>query len=203
MSVMTDLISDQNLPPDKRLEFTKNIRSQLERLEWLVASLLKLSKIDAGTIEFKKEQFNVKKLICNATEPLLIPIEIKEQTLEITGDENAQFVGDFNWSSEAVTNIVKNCIEHTSVGGRIMIDFHETSLYTIIQVTDNGEGIDKSDLPYIFNRFYKSKDAGKESIGIGLAMSKSILENQDGTIEAISEKNKGTQFIIKIYKSIV
>ena len=203
MSVMTDLISDQNLPPDKRLEFTKNIRSQLERLEWLVASLLKLSKIDAGTIEFKKEQVNVKKLICNATEPLLIPIEIKEQTLEITGDENAQFVGDFNWSSEAVTNIVKNCIEHTSVGGRIIIDFHETSLYTIIQVTDNGEGIDKSDLPYIFNRFYKGKDTEKESIGIGLAMSKSILENQDGTIEAISEKNKGTQFIIKIYKSIV
>ena len=203
MSVMTDLISEQSLPQDKRLEFTKNIRSQLERLEWLVASLLKLSKIDAGTIQFKKEQVNVKNLICNATEPLLIPIEIKEQAIEIAGDENAQFVGDFNWSAEAITNIVKNCIEHTPVGGSIMIDFYETSLYTIIQIADNGEGIDKSDLPHIFNRFYKGKDAGKESIGIGLAMSKSILEYQDGIIEAVSEKNKGTQFIIKMYKSIV
>ncbi|MDD4170148.1 MAG: HAMP domain-containing sensor histidine kinase [Desulfotomaculaceae bacterium] len=203
MSVMTDLISDKNLPPDKRIEFTKNIRSQLERLQWLVTSLLKLSKIDAGTIEFKKEQVNVKKLICKATEHLLIPIEIKEQTFEITGDENAQFVGDFNWSSEAVTNIVKNCIEHTPVGGRITVDFHETSLYTMIQVADNGEGIDKNDLPHIFNRFYKGKNTENESIGIGLAMSKSILECQGGAIETKSEKDKGTQFTIKMYKSVV
>lgn len=203
MFIMTVLMSDQGLPPDKRLEFTQNIRSQLERLQWLVTSLLKLSKIDAGTIEFKKEHINVKKLIRKSTEHLLIPIEIKEQTLEISGDENAQFVGDFNWSSEAVTNMVKNCIEHTPVGGKITVDFHETSLYTMIQVADNGEGIDKNDLPFIFNRFYKGKNAEKESIGIGLAMSKSILENQGGTIETKSGKNTGTQFTIKMYKIIV
>lgn len=203
MFVMTDLIRDESLPQDKRVEFTQNIRSQLERLQWLVASLLKLSKIDAGTIEFRKENLNVKELIGKATEHLLIPMEIKEQILEISGDEHTQFIGDFNWSSEAVTNIIKNCIEHTPCGGKIGINFSETSVYTMMKIFDNGEGIDKDDLPHIFNRFYKGKNARNDSIGIGLSMSKSILENQGGIIEVTSEKDKGTQFTIKIYKSVV
>lgn len=125
-SVMTDLISDENLPLDKRVEFTQNIRSQLERLQWLVASLLKLSKIDAGTIKFKKEPVKVQDLITRSIEHLLIPMEIKEQTLEISGDEHTEFRGDFNWSSEALTNIIKNCLEHTPCGGTIGISFSET-----------------------------------------------------------------------------
>ncbi len=203
MFVMADLLYDENLPQDKRLEFTKNIRSQLERLQWLVSSLLKLSKIDAGTIEFEKENVNVKELISKAVEHLLIPMEIKEQTLEINGDENTQFIGDFNWSSEAVTNIIKNCIEHTPSGGKISINFSETPIYTMIKIFDNGIGIHKDDLPYIFNRFFKGKNSDKDSIGIGLAMSKSILQKQGGIIEVKSEKDKGTQFTIKIYKNIV
>lgn len=203
MSVMTDLIRDESLPKDKRIEFTQNIRSQLERLQWLVESLLKLSKIDAGTIEFKKENVNVKRLINKATEHLLIPMEIKEQTLEISGHEDTKFTGDFNWSSEAITNIIKNCIEHTPFGGKLVIKFIETPVYTMIKILDNGDGIDKDDLPYIFNRFYKGKNARSESIGIGLAMSKSIIQNQGGIIEVTSEENRGTEFIVKIYKSIV
>lgn len=203
MSVMTDLLHDDSLPPDKRIEFTNNIRSQLERLQWLVASLLKLSKIDAGTIEFKKEPVNVRELIHRATEHLLIPMEIKEQTLEITGDEDAQFMGDFNWSAEAIANIVKNCMEHTPCGGRIVVSFNQTPFYTMLTISDNGEGIDTRDLPHIFNRFYKGKNAANDSIGIGLAMAKSIVESQGGTIAAASEKGQGTQFTIKIYQSIV
>ena len=203
MFVMADLLYDENLPQDKRLEFTENIRSQLERLQWLVSSLLKLSKIDVGTIEFEKENVNVKELISKAVEHLLIPMEIKEQTLEINGDENTQFIGDFNWSSEAVANIIKNCIEHTPCGGRIGINFSETPIYTMIKIFDNGVGIHKDDLPYIFNRFYKGKNSDKDSIGIGLAMSKSILQKQGSIIEVTSEKDKGTQFTIKIYKNIV
>lgn len=202
MFVMTDLISDTNLPPDKRIEFTKNIKSQLERLQWLVHSLLKLSKIDAGAIEFKKDRVNISQLIRKATEHLLIPMELKEQTLQVSGDEHICFIGDFNWSSEALTNIIKNCHEHTPYGGKILINFSETAVYTMIIISDTGEGIAQYDLPYIFNRFYKGKNAKSESIGIGLAMSKSILENQGAIIEAVSEK-KGTRFIIKIYKSIV
>jgi len=104
------------------MEFTQNIRSQLERLQWLVSSLLKFSKVDAGATQFKKETVHVKKLIAKTAEHLLIPMEIKEQTLEIGGDDHAQFVGDFNWSREAITNIVKNCIEHTPSGGKIGIN---------------------------------------------------------------------------------
>ena len=203
MFVMADLLRDESLPQDKRVEFTQNIHSQLERLQWLVASLLKLSKIDAGAIEFRKKNVSVKELIGKATEHLLIPMEIKEQAIEIVGDEHSQFIGDFNWSSEAVANIIKNCIEHTPCGGKIGINYSETLVYTLIKIFDNGEGIDKGDLPYIFDRFYKGKNAHNGSIGIGLAMSKSILEKQGGIIEVTSEKDKGTQFTIKIYKSIV
>ncbi|MBZ9622441.1 HAMP domain-containing histidine kinase [Clostridium sp. FP2] len=203
MFVMTELICDESLPQDKRQEFTQNIRSQLERLKWLVASLLKLSKLDAGTIELKKENVNVRELISRATQHLLIPMEIKEQILEISGDDNAKFIGDFNWSSEATSNIIKNCIEHTPCGGKIVIDFCETTIYTMIKIVDSGGGINKEDLPYIFNRFYKGKNADNNSIGIGLAMTKSILQKQGAIIEVTSEKGKGTQFTIKIYKSVV
>lgn len=203
MFVMTDLIRDENLPQDKRVEFTQNINSQLERLQWLVTSLLKLSKIDAGTIEFKKEMVNVKNLINKSTEHLLIPMEIKNQTLEISGDENAGFTGDLNWSSEAIANIVKNCMEHTPDGGTIKITYSETPIFTMIEISDNGEGIHKEDLPYIFNRFYKGKNAHPDSIGIGLAMSKSIIENQGGSIDVSSKKNQGTQFTIRFHKGVL
>lgn len=203
MVVMTDLIQNADLPEDKRIEFTQNIHSQLERLQWLVSSLLKLSRIDAGAIEFRKDPVNVSELIHKASAHLLIPMEIKEQTLEVSGDEGASFMGDFNWSSEAVANILKNCTEHTPCGGRITVTYSETPLYTLIRITDNGEGIDVEDLPRIFNRFYKGKNAQNDSIGIGLAMSKSIIEKQNGVIEVKSSRGEGTEFTLKLYKGIV
>ncbi len=203
MFVMTDLIRDENLPQDKRMEFTQNIHSQLERLQWLVSSLLKLSKIDAGSIEFKKETVQVKDLIHRSLEHLRIPMEIKEQTLEISGDDRTSFIGDYYWSSEALTNIIKNCIEHTPSGGTIGISFRETPLSTTIKLFDNGQGIRKEDLPHIFHRFYKGKNAHHDSIGIGLAMSQSIVQNQGGRIEVISEEDQGTEFTIKFYKGVV
>jgi signal transduction histidine kinase len=203
MVVMTDLIQNEDLPEDKRIEFTQNIQTQLERLQWLVSSLLKLSRIDAGAIEFKRERGNVKALIHKASAHLLIPIEIKEQTLEISGDDSVSFMGDFNWMAEAVANILKNCTEHTPRGGRITVSFSETPLYTLIRIADNGEGIDVEDLPRIFNRFYKGKNAHNDSIGIGLAMAKSIIEKQNGVIEVKSRKGEGTEFTLKLYKGIV
>lgn len=203
MFVMADLIQDENLPHDKRKEFTRNITTQLNRLQWLVTALLKQSKIDAGAIDFKKEYICVKDLIQQAVQHLAIPIELKEQTLEIRGDEMPHFTGDLNWCAEAITNIVKNCMEHTPIGGKISIDCSETSIYTQIEIADNGEGIEKSELPFIFNRFYKGKNAHNDSIGIGLAMAKSIIEKQSGTIEVVSEKNVGTRFTVKFYKNVV
>jgi signal transduction histidine kinase len=200
MTVMADLLSNPKLEPEKRKEFTKNIELQLERMEWLLTSLLKLSKIDAGTAQFKNELIEAKKLIRQAVEPLLIPMELKLQNLVIEGKDSAAFTGDFNWSAEAILNIVKNCMEHTPDGGTIRIICDENALYTEIRISDNGSGIDKEDLPYIFKRFYRGKNASKDSVGIGLAMAKSIITSQNGDITAESRVKEGTAFTIKFYK---
>ncbi len=200
MMVMADLLSDNNLNDEKRIEFTKNIEMQLDRMRWLLTSLLKISKIDAGTVNFKKDKVVVSTLIEKAIKPLLIPVEIKEQTLNIKGDSSVNFTGDLNWTIEALINIIKNCIEHTQEGGTISISFDENPLFTEIKIWDNGNGIPKEDLPYIFKRFYKGKNASEESIGIGLAMAKSIIISQNGDINVTSRKNEGTCFNIKFYK---
>lgn len=203
MMVIADLLRDVRLPEEKRTEFTRKIRIQLERIEWLVSSLLKLSKIDAGTVVFKKDPVNVKRLIQKAVEPVLIPMDIQEQTLLMDGDEEASFTGDLNWTSEALVNILKNCVEHTPSGGTIDISFTENAMFTEIVITDDGRGIPKEDIPYIFKRFYKGKGASEESVGIGLAMAHSIIANQNGNIEVQSREGKGTRFRIKFYKQII
>lgn len=202
MMVMTDLLNHDDLIPDKRREFTKNLELQLERMEWLLTSLLKLSKIDAGTVTFKKENILVSELIQKALRPLLIPMELKEQKLILEGDTNVSFIGDENWTSEAIINITKNCMEHTQIGGTITIHFDENPIYAQISISDNGSGIDKEDLPYVFKRFYRGKNANEDSVGIGLAMAKSIITSQNGDISVTSKKNQGTSFSIKFYKQI-
>ncbi len=203
MRVMSDLLSDNDLEAEKRIEFTNNIEMQLDRMQWLLTSLLKLSKIDAGTVSFKKDRVAVSELIRKSTEPLLIPIEIKNQTLVIEGGSNVSFIGDLYWTTEALINIIKNCIEHTGEDGRISIFFDENPLFTEIKISDNGRGIEKEDLPYIFKRFYKGKNAVEDSVGIGLAMAKTIVTSQNGDINVSSRKNEGTCFIIKFYKVTV
>ncbi|WP_299741866.1 sensor histidine kinase KdpD [Rossellomorea sp. y25] len=200
MMVMADLLSDSTLEESKRAEFTHHIRVQLERIEWLVSSLLTLSKIDAGTIAFKKDTVAVRDLIQRAVQPVLIPMEIKEQTLNVNGDESVTFIGDLRWTAEALINILKNAVEHTGEGGVISISFSENPLYTEITISDNGDGIPKEDLPYIFRRFYKGKNASDDSVGIGLAMAYSIITSQQGDLEVRSEKGNGTVFSIKFYK---
>lgn len=203
MSVMADLLADQDLPLDKRMEFTKNLRQQLERLLWLVSSLLKISKMDANAIILKKESVRVKDLIDQAVSHLLIPLDIKDQKLVLEGDDRVCFNGDFHWSREALANIIKNSIEHTPMSGEIRIEYSETPIYTMIRIIDTGEGIAREDIPFLFDRFYKASNASKDSVGIGLAMSKAIVEKQGGSIEVQSEIGKGSCFIMKFYKGIV
>lgn len=203
MVVMSDLLSNPLLPIDKRTEFTQSIQLQLERIDWLVSSLLKLSKIDAGAVRFKRERVAANELLRKAVAPLLIPIDIKEQILVVNGDDSTTFIGDENWTQEALINIVKNCVEHTPHGGTIHISFSENALFTEISITDSGEGISKKELPFIFKRFYKGKNASDESVGIGLAMAHAIIKSQNGTIDVKSNLGKGTTFIIKFYKKII
>lgn len=203
MMVMVDLLQDNRLDETKRAEFTRNIQVQLERMEWLVSSLLKLSKIDAGTIAFKKETVLVPDLVRRVVGPLVVPMEIKMQSLHVEGDANATFIGDFNWTAEALINILKNCVEHTGDGGNIYIAYSENALFTEISIRDNGKGISKEDLPYIFKRFYKGKNASEDSVGIGLAMAYSIITSQQGDIEVSSEPGIGSLFQLKFYKQVI
>lgn len=197
MFVMTDLLCG-DLPDAKRVEFTGMLRSQLERIQWLVTSLLKLSRVDAGTVEFKKDRVLVEDVVAAACEPLLILMEIRGQKL-VVNSLDFTFVCDFNWTVEALVNILKNCVEHTPRGGEIRVSCFDNPLYAEIVVEDTGKGIDTADLPYIFNRFYKGKNAGDDSIGIGLAMTKSIVVSQGGSI-TVRSSSAGSRFMLRFLK---
>ena len=203
MLMMADLLQDSELPEEKRREFTGRLRAQLERIEWLVSSLLKLSKLDAGVAVMKKDPVNVRSLVEKAVSPLLIPMELKEQTLELEGGEGVYFIGDAHWTTEALINILKNCMEHTPCGGRLQVTWEGNPIYTQIRIADTGEGIPKEDLPHIFTRFYRGRNAHEDSVGIGLAMAKSIILQQNGDITADSYPGRGTTFSIRFYKTVV
>ena len=198
MLMMTDLLCEQPMDADTGKTFLLQIREQLERMQWLVSSLLKLAKLDAGAVTLKREPLTAFSLIHKAVAPLLVMMEDKGLSLEILGQDDAQIMADAHWTIEAFTNIIKNCIEHTKVGG-LKIRAVQTNLYTQIQIEDTGEGIGKDDLPHIFKRFYKGKNADENSVGIGLAMACSIIRQQKGDITVVSQEGSGTQFTIRFY----
>jgi signal transduction histidine kinase len=196
MFMMTDLILDARLTEEERSTFTGRIRMQLERLQWLVASLLKLSKLDAGTARMEPAPVAAKKLLDRALEPLRIPMELKEQKLNLSGEDVTLWCSE-PWTAEALLNILKNCVEYTPVQGEVTVAFSENPLFTQIRITDTGPGIDQSDLPHIFKRFYRGKHASDDSVGIGLAMAAAIVEGQGGAVEAKSHPDQGGEFVLR------
>lgn len=202
LMVMTELLADGSLPEEKRKQFAERIHSQLERMEWLITSLLKMSRLDAGTVVFKKEPVAVRELAKKAAEHLMIPMDMKQLNFAVEAGEET-FTGDFDWTAEGLANILKNCMEHTPEGGTIRVTAAERNLYTEICVSDTGEGIREEDLPHIFERFYRGQNASTDSVGIGLAMAKYIFERQSGVIEAESRWGEGTIFRIKFYRQII
>lgn len=199
MMVMTDLIKDEQ-NKDKQLEFVQIIENQLSKMKWLIATLLKLSKLDAGTANMQKAQVSINNVVEESIKPFLISLDLKNIEL-VSNIEDFSFIGDINWSVEAVQNIIKNCIEHTADNGKIEITAKQANVYNELVIKDNGTGIHKDDLPHIFERFYHGKNSSSDSVGIGLALSKEILQKQNAQIEVISEN--GTEFRIKFYKTIV
>ncbi|CZR96840.1 MULTISPECIES: sensor histidine kinase [unclassified Clostridioides] len=198
--MLNDLLYN-DIPCEVKIDFLDKIKNQLNRMDWLIKSMLKLSKVEAKVIKFKKDKIKFSELIHRAIQPMKIPMEIKNQKLTIEGNDNVSYIGDIDWSVEALVNIIKNCIEHTPEFGNISMTYKENPLFSELIIKDDGEGIDKKDIPHIFKRFYRGKSSSKEdSVGIGLAMSKSIIESQNGDIYVNSEKGKGTEFHIIFHK---
>ncbi|MCR1972519.1 HAMP domain-containing histidine kinase [Clostridium sporogenes] len=200
MSLMIELLESSPIEGDEAL-YIKNISSQIYRLNYLVSSLLILSKIDVDAMPLEHTSINVYELVCVAVEPLDLMIEKKNQKLFIKGNSDIFFNGDFHWTNEAILNIVKNCSEHTPNGGEISINYKQNPICTEITIEDNGQGFDKKDIPRLFTRFYKGANSSKDSVGIGLALANSIIKKQNGEIIAVNKDTGGAKFIIKFYKN--
>lgn len=195
--VYNDILLHKDLKDEDRKMFLKNSQNQLQRMRWLIQSLLKLAKLDAKAVELDKEELSLNETVHESVDALESKAE--EGKIHITFKEVGEVYlnHDRLWLEEALINIIKNSIEHTPEGGKIHITLTETPVYKRIEIEDTGEGIREEDLPKIFKRFYKGKTNRKsESVGIGLAMAKSIIEAHDGNIEVRSEPDIGTVFII-------
>lgn len=182
-----------------RLRLLREQLTHLRQIDWLISALLKLSKLDAGTAVFQDQPVDLRELVHRALEPLLIPLELKEITLEESVATGSGYLGDLAWSSEALTNILKNCLEHTPPGGSIRISGDRTPLFAWLVIEDTGPGINPADLPHLFERFYRGVNASDQSVGIGLALARLIITRQSGTIKAENQPGGGARFLIHLY----
>lgn len=201
MMVMCELLENEE-NPDKRQEFVAVINNQLSKMKWLITNILKISKLDADATEFKRQEISISKVLDDSLKSFVLTAELKNVTIQ-NGANDFVFNGDESWTVEAVSNIVKNCLEHTNDGGKIIIASGSTNLYNKLTISDNGCGIAKEDLPHIFERFYHGKNSSKESVGIGLALAKTVFEKENASVSVESKQGIGSVFEIRFYKSIV
>ena len=200
MYVINELLYDDKLDKSLKKELLNKSKKGLERIEWLITSLLKMSRLDSGSEKLILENVKLINIINKTIEPIRIPLELKNINLNVSCSNDIKVNVDVNWTTEALINILKNAMEHTLENGNINIVCSDNPLYTMISISDDGCGISKKDLPHIFERFYKGM-GNKESIGIGLNMSKKIIESENGNISVKSKENEGTTFIIKLFKN--
>ncbi|MGN0458040.1 MAG: sensor histidine kinase [Eubacterium sp.] len=199
--VLIDLVKTEQ-DEEKRAEFVEVIEGQLDKTKWLISNLLKLSKLDAGTVSFITERVSIKELVDESLKPFLVSMDLKNITLKNEA-RDIEFSVDKNWTCEALMNIIKNCIEHTEKNGTLLVLSRHTNVFDSIIVRDNGVGIAEEDLPHIFERFYHGKNSSGESVGIGLALTKEILAKQNATVTVNSVEGEGTEFELRFYKSII
>ena len=196
--IMLDNICDNpDMDEKTKQEFVQDISKQIDWISSLVIALLKLARFDAGAIEMNDKEFCVKDFIDDIISNLSVLLDIKNIEIVVNIDKSIKATLDYNWQKEAVTNIVKNAIEHSNENSRIYISAESSSLFLKIKIRDEGEGISKEEKKHIFERFYKSNKSSENSIGIGLALSKTIIEKDNGDIKVSSEKGQGTTFEIE------
>ncbi len=200
ITIMIDNILDnEEMDTKTKRKFLISIKREIININFLVQNLLKLSKFDANVIKFDKEEVLIKDIIDEAIKKVSALSELKGVSIKVSGDKGSTIKCDFMWEVEALSNIIKNSIEHIEGEGFIEVNYTKNKVYTRILIRDNGIGINEDDLPYIFDRFYKGKNSSKDSVGIGLALSKSIIEKDNGSISVKSTPKIGTIFTIKYF----
>lgn len=197
INILIDNILENDIDEVSRRKFIIDIKREISNINFLVLNILKLSKFDSNTIEFNKKMVSIDKIISESIKKLEPLIDLKESTIKYK-KTNIKINCDYIWEIEAITNIIKNAIEYSN---KIDIAVSENNIYTKLTIKDYGKGMDLEDQKNIFKRFYKGKNSNKESFGIGLSLSKSIIEKDNGKISVESRLNEGTTFIIKYYKN--
>lgn len=201
ITIMIDNILDnEEMDSKTRRKFLINIKREIININFLVQNLLKLSKLDANVIKFNKDEVLIKDIVDEAIKKVSALSELKGVSIKVSGDKGSTIKCDFMWEVEALSNIIKNSIEHIEKDGFVEVNYTKNKVYSRILIRDNGVGINSEDLPYIFDRFYKGKNTSKDSVGIGLALSKSIIEKDNGSISVKSTPNIGTIFTIKYFE---
>lgn len=197
--MLDNIIEDSNMEEKIRNDFIVDIKRNVLNINFLVQSLLKLSKFDANAIHFVKQENDLKTIIEESIKNVSTLCDLRNINIKLNIKENSKIICDDKWQIEALTNIIKNAIEHSKNNSNIIINIENNNVYSMIEVIDFGEGIAKKDIKHIFERFYKCKNTKTDSIGIGLALAKTIIEEDKGTISVESNKLE-TKFIIKYYK---
>lgn len=193
--------NDENLPEPDRVKFVDESKNQLDRMEWLIKNMLKMAKLEAGVVDFEMEQAFVGQTIQKSISGLKYLAQEKNIKINMVGDDSIVVRHDTSWTAEALSNIVKNCIEHSKPGDYVNIFWEQNNVFVQIEVKDNGLGIPKEELPRIFDRFYKGPNScNPTNIGIGLYIAKTVIEGQEGSIYVNSEPAKGTKFTVRLMK---
>lgn len=191
---------EKNPEEQERRTLLQEAAKLFAQMEWLVNALLKLSRLDAGIVVFQYETVDVNRLIQAAVQPFLIPMELRHILLKTNVEQAMTLRGDFSWLSQAVQNILKNCMQSVKDHGTIEITGHSTPLYDEIAIHDSGAGFTKEDLSHMFERFYRGKNDDACGYGIGMALCRTIIARQKGTISARNHPSGGAVFSIRFLK---
>ncbi len=191
---------ENNPDPNERKALIRETKELFDQMDWLLTSLLKLSRLDAGIVVFQREQIDADQLIRTALRPLLIPMDLHSIDVKTDVPNGIVLKGDSGWLSEAIQNILKNCMESAGENGTIEIACTENPLFTEIGIHDSGAGFEKEDLPHLFDRFYRGKNPNATGYGIGLALCKMIITRQGGSITAKNHPQGGAVFSIRFPK---
>lgn len=200
ISLLVDNLCDEDVPASLQKEFLGDIKTQIDSINYLIIVLLKLSRFDANVITFKEEKINVKNLCIDVLKHIDALRDVKNITIHINGSNNVTFIGDYKWEFEALSNILKNCLEYTSENKNIYVSFKETNMFTEITIQDEGKGMSKEEKRRMFERFYKGENSSNNNFGIGMSLAKEIINKDNGKIKVDSTPDIGSTFKIRYYK---